>query len=348
MFVVYTTESNLNRICAEKDNSWHKIIRKVKEVVISSTTGDTWETGSEMLQNLHKAGVKIFVDNEFITQIKTTNPENVLEDPCAAFLLDIDKPTADKIQQKYGVICQPQGDDTNILVQKGWSINTADPSKEKSWKFFFSDHKCPLNSVVIIDRYFFSSEVGESLNDSLFNLQEILDNLLPKSSPDDIIQVTLIFDYSTFKHDRDKKDDGSDYTFKSLAERVNKVKRNIREYAYTLELLSINSNCYKYEDTHDRRIIANINITDAAHKLKTYTRDYNILCSQNITFKRLFEEGIEYGDKSTAPAFVQNNILESIINSIKTSKNTMEYACNGQVSAHGTFDIQNRLLQEKQ
>lgn len=194
----------------------------------------------------------------------------------------------------------------------------------------------------------FSSEVGESIDDSLFNLEQILDNLLPVRCADNIMQVTLIFDFSTFKHERDKKGDGSNYTFKSLAERVNKVKRNVRTYVYTLELLSINSDCYRYEDTHDRRIIANLNITEALHKLKAFTSDKRSLCGQNITFKRLFEEGLEYGDKSTLPAFVQNAILDSIIDSIKISKSTMEYACNGQVAAIGSFEIQNRLLQEKQ
>ena len=348
MFVVYTTENNLNRICAEKDNSWHKIIRKVKEVVISSAVGETWDAGNVMLQNLHKAGVKIIVDNEFIDQIVTTNPEVVLEDPCAAFLLDIDKAMADNIQQKYGVICQPQNDDTNILVQKGWSINTEDPSKEKSWKFFFAGHNCPLNSVVIIDRYFFSSEVGESIEDSLFNLEQILDNLLPAHCADNIMQITLIFDFKTFKHERDKRADGTNYTFKSLAERVNRIKRSVRTYAYTLELLSINSDCYNYDKTHNRHIIANFNITDAPHKLKAFTHDKQSLCIQDITFRRLFENGLDPEDKSTVPAFVQNNILESIIDSIKTSKSTMEYACNGQVDTTGNFDVQNRLLQEKQ
>ncbi len=339
-FVVYTTEENLIRLCSEKENSWYKIIMKVGEVVISTTKGDNWDINNPVLQKLHRAGVDICTgDNEFINQITTTNPENVLEDPCAAYLLDIKAETAERIQTKYGVICQPVDNPNNILVQEGWEIDTSVCSaEEKSWKNFFQGHNCPLNSVVIVDRYFFTSAPGEKIDYSLFNLRQILDALLPQTSPDNVIQVSIIFDFTKFNCNIDGK-----FTLQALAEKVNKVKRGVRDYSYTLELISINSNCFNYQDTHNRRIIANFSITSALHKLKAFYENES-LSDQYITFRRLFERGLKEGDKSTAPAFSQKNILDRLQDIIDSSKSVIEYACNGRVSAPGKFEIQNRML----
>lgn len=343
MFVVYTTEDNLIRLCSEKENSWYKIIMKIKEVVVSTNNGDNWDTTNQLLQTLHRAGVSICTgDNDFINQIATNHPEYVLDDPCAAYLLDIDAEKAGKIQTKYGVICQPQTDNSNILVQKGWDIDTAVcASEQKSWKSFFAGHNCPLNSLVIIDRYFFSSDSGENIDCSLHNLRYILDALLPAHCPDNVIQVSIVFDFKTFNHNID----GRDYTIRDLAEDVNRVKRKVgREYAYTLELLSIDSDCFNYKDTHNRRIIANFSITYALHKLKAFYEDNKSLSDQNIIFNRLFDKGLDEGDKSTIPAATQKDILNKIKDIIDTSKSTIEYACNGRVCAVNSFDIQNRLL----
>ena len=341
-FVVYTTEDNLIRLCSEKENSWYKIIMKIKEVVVFTKNGDNWDTTNKLLQTLHRAGVSICTgDNDFINQIATNHPEYVLEDPCAAYLLDIDKEKAEKIQNKYGVICQPQTDNSNILVQKGWDIDTAVCAQEqKSWQSFFAGHNCPLNSLVIIDRYFFSSEAGETIEYSLHNLRKILDALLPASCPDNVIQISLVFDFKTLNQNID----GRNYSLRNLAEDVNRVKRKVREYAYTLELLSIDSDCYNYKDTHNRRIIANFSITYALHKLKAFYEGDKSLSDQNIIFNRLFDKGLDDGDKSTTPAASQKDILDKIKDIISTSKSTIEYACNGRVFATNTFEIQNRLL----
>lgn len=340
MFVVCTTKDNLIRLCSEKENSWYKIIMKIKKVAISAKE-DLLD--NEYLRILHKADVKFNrVAQDVLDGISSNHPEYVLKSPCAVYLLDIDSDKAKTIQSKYGVICLEKNSDAELLTKKGWSI---DILKEQgySWESFFTGHNCPVNSLLIIDRYFFSSEIGETIEDSFNNLQQILNALLPLNSPDNVQQVALVFDFSTFNH-KDRKDDGSEYTFKALAEKVNKIKRSVRNYSYSLELLSINSNCYKYEDTHDRRIFTNYSITIATHKLKAFRKNSNSLCSQNISFRRLFSDGLEAGDKSTLPAITQKNIIKSLQESIKTSKDSMEYACNGQVAKRGEFEIKNRML----
>lgn len=347
MFTIYTTKDNLFQLCLEKDNSWHKIIMKMKKVVVCMDNDEEWNLENKILQNLHKAQVHYSVNNDFINQIVTQKPQNVLEDPCAAYLLDVADDKANSIQSTYGVICQSHNNKGNVLTEKGWTIHTEDPTKRQSWNSFFSNHKCPLNSLIIIDRYFFSSEPEETLDDSFYNLEQLLDSLLPTNSLQNIQQVIIIFDFNTFNFKKDKREDGADYTFKAFAEKINGIKHKVRKYSYDLELLSINSDCYKYEDTHDRRIIANYNITEAGHKLKAFRANNTITCGQNLTFKRLFEEGLDFGDKSTLPAFSQKNTIKKIQESIEISKTTMKYAYNGRVVEDGNFEIKNRLLLKK-
>lgn len=347
MFTIYTTKDNLFRLCSEKENSWYKVIMKMKKVVVCMDNDENWNPTNPILQNLHKAQVNCSKNNDFINQIVTTNPEKVLDDPSAAYLLDITNDKAKSIQSKYGVICQTKDNDNNILIKKGWTIHTEDPSKTQSWNFFFHDYDCPTNSIVIIDRYFFSSEVGESLDDSLYNLEQILDSLLPKESPQNIQQVIIIFDFKTFNLAKDKRENGSDYTFRALAEKINRIKPKVRKYSFDLELLSINPDCHRYEDTHDRRIISNFSIIEAMHKLKVFKTNNTITCGQSLTFKRLFEEGLDIGAKSTLPAFLKKNTIKQIQDSIKISRKTMLYACNGHVVEDGNFEIRNRLLIEK-
>lgn len=340
MFIVYTTEDNLSRLCSEEDNSWYKIIMKIQEVVISTNSPDEiWDASNPYLAALHRAGVKIDSENAFIEQIKTTSPNNVLEDPCGAYLLDIDEKQALDIQTKYGVICQPLASSKNILITKGWTINTAD-DKPHNWEYIFENQNCPINSVVIVDRYFFSSEVGESISDSLLNLRQILNALLPQHSKDNILQVSLIFDYTTVR----EKDD---ITFKGLAEKVNKIKRSVRDYAYDLELISMDANCYLYEETHDRRIIANFSITEATHKLKAFQENNGVSCNQQIIFKRLFEEGLD--DKSSVPALSHKKSLEKLTEAVnkESNKSLIDYACNGQETKRGLFNVKNRMLQKR-
>lgn len=339
MFIVYTTEDNLSRLCSEENNSWYKIIMKMKEVVISTNSPDEiWDKNNPYLAALHRAGVWIEPNNTFIEQIKTTSPDNVLEYPCGAYLLNIDEKQASDIQNKYGVICQPLTSSKNILISTGLSIDTGE-DKTHDWEYIFENYNCPLNSIVIVDRYFFSSETGESVNDSFYNLKQILNALLPQHSKDNILQVSLIFDFTTVK----EKDN---ITFKGLAEKVNKIKRSVRDYAYDLELISMDSNCYLYEETHDRRIIANFSITEATHKLKAFNES-GILCNQTITFKRLFEVGLD--DRSTTPEFSQRKCLEKMKEALnkESNKSLMKYACNGQESKVGIFTIKNRLLQKR-
>lgn len=343
MFSLYTTEENLSDLCLQRGN-WYNIINNQSIVYVSSKDGgEEWDINNPVLINLHKAGISIEVENKLADDIKKDHSK-VLKLDNPVYLIDIDEAETKKIEEEYGVICKniKKSDEVGIS-DIGWDIDTSDTSKEQSWNFFFKGIKTPLNSLVVIDRYFFSSEknktkssLNETIDDSFYNLSEILNSLLPKKAKDSVVSIVILFDYDTL---------ADEMGFKELVEKVNKLKKTInRTYAYTIELISLNKDCYRYKDTHDRFIISNYFLVKATHKVKAFRRGNLSLVPQSLYFDYIFSKGIKPGEKSSIPIITQDRILNAIKDSLKTSKNIILHGCNGKESEKGNFIIKNRLL----
>lgn len=343
MFSLYTTEENLSDLCLQRGN-WYNIINNQSIVYVSSKDGgEEWDINNPVLINLHKAGISIEVENKLADDIKKDHSK-VLKLDNPVYLIDIDEAEAKKIEEEYGVICKniKKSDEVGIS-DIGWDIDTSDTSKEQSWNFFFKGIKTPLNSLVVIDRYFFSSEknktkssLNETIDDSFYNLSEILNSLLPKKAKDSVVSIVILFDYDTL---------ADEMGFKELVEKVNKLKKTInRTYVYNIELISLNKDCYRYKDTHDRFIISNYFLVKATHKVKAFRRGNLSLVPQSLYFDYIFSKGIKPGEKSSIPIITQDRILNAIKDSLKTSKNIILHGCNGKESEKGNFIIKNRLL----
>ncbi len=333
MFTLYTTEDKLTELCLE-GGTWYDIIRNQRTVCVCNNSADEeWDVSNEVLMNLFREGTDIEVDNELAEDIKH-DQSHVLELANPAYILDYSEREADEISRKYGVIFLPtENTPEPALAKSGWTLDTSDESKEKSWEYFLSDIKTRYNSLVIIDRYFFSSETGESIEDSKFNLRSILNALLPREQMHRFT-VSIIFDSSK-----------ADLDMSHLATEVNKIKKTlVGRTPFDMELLSIDSNCYNYDKTHDRFIVSNYFVIDAAHKLKAFKIDKTALTEQNIHFKYLYSEGIRKNDKSSKPEVSQNRILRAVCDSLHTSKAEMLHAANGQMSQKGNFQPKNEMF----
>lgn len=342
MITLFTTEENLSNLCTIE--GWHKIIKRQGIVVVTNNSDDgEWDETDPVLRNLHKEGVSIYVENSTVTDLNE-NPSKVLEEVNPVYLLDIEEAKANEIEKKYGVICRHLSKLEDIpLTNRGWELDTSDEEKPKHWKFFLEGIESGVNSIVIVDRYFFASEgnkdnasLNETIEDSISNLRGILSVLVPKNTPQGMMQVTLVFDASTVEN----------YDFPTLVTKVNKMKKTLPGINFDLELISINSNCYRYKDTHDRALIANYYVVKATHKLKAF-RDNVSLCDQNLSFDYLYSKGFEKNDRSSFPEVTQDRIIDAIKDAIKTSRNEIDYALNGQTSKKGQFDVVNRLLKNE-
>lgn len=333
MFTLYTTEDKLTELCLE-GGTWYDIIRNQRTIyVCNDSDEEEWDISNEILMNLYRGGVEIEVDNELAEDIKN-DTKSVLELVNPAYILDYSEQEATEISRKYGVIFLPtQNTPEPAIAETGWTLDTSDDSKEQSWDFFLSGIKTKYNSLVIIDRYFFSSEYGESLEDSKFNLRSILNILLPKEQMHKFT-VSIIFDITK-----------ADKEMQELATEVNKIKKTLVGHtSFDMELISIDSNCYNYDKTHDRFIISNYFVIDAAHKIKAFRTDKTVLTEQNIHFKYLYSEGIRENDKSSKPEVSQDRILKAVCDAIHTSKREMLHAANGQMSQKGNFQPKNEMF----
>jgi hypothetical protein len=333
MFTFYTTEDKLTELCLE-GGTWYDIIRNQRTIyVCNDSDEEEWDISNEILLNLYRGGVEIEVDNEVAEDIKK-DTKNVLELVNPAYILDYSEQEATEISRKYGVIFLPtQNTPEPAIAETGWTLDTSDDSKEQSWDFFLSGIKTKYNSLVIIDRYFFSSEYGESLEDSKFNLRSILNILLPKEQMHKFT-VSIIFDITK-----------ADKEMQELATEVNKIKKTLVGHtSFDMELISIDSNCYNYDKTHDRFIVSNYFVIDAAHKIKAFRTDKTILTEQNIHFKYLYSEGIRENDKSSKPEVSQDRILKAVCDAMHTSKREMLHAANGQMSQKGDFQPKNEMF----
>lgn len=333
MFSLYTTENKLTELCME-EAEWYNIIRKQRTVYVCNDSEDEkWDLTNQVLLNLHREGTSIEVDNDLATEIKKDNSK-VLELINPAYILDFKEEDAKAIEEKYGVIFLPTKDTPKpVLARRGWDINTNDKDKPNSWDYFLRGNRTCFNSLVIVDRYFFSKQVGEAFDDSLFNLWAILNVFVPKKHMHKFT-VSIVFDQTK-----------SDYDMSQLATKVNKVKKSlVGRTPFTLELISINSNCYKYDDTHDRFIVSNYFVINATHKIKAFTVDKKALCGQRLFFDYLYSKGIEDGDISSTPEVSQDSIMNAVCESIHISKNEILYAANGQAHKKGDFTIQNDLF----
>lgn len=333
MFTFYTTEDKLTELCFE-GGTWYDIIRNQRTIyVCNDSDEEEWDISNEILLNLYRGGVEIEVDNEVAEDIKK-DTKNVLELVNPAYILDYSEQEATEISRKYGVIFLPtQNTPEPAIAETGWTLDTSDNSKEQSWDFFLSGIKTKYNSLVIIDRYFFSSEYGESLEDSKFNLRSILNILLPKEQMHKFT-VSIIFDITK-----------ADKEMQELATEVNKIKKTLVGHtSFDMELISIDSNCYNYDKTHDRFIVSNYFVIDAAHKIKAFRTDKTVLTEQNIHFKYLYSEGIRENDKSSKPEVSQDRILKAVCDAMHTSKREMLHAANGQMSQKGDFQPKNEMF----
>ena len=349
MIDIFTTKDNLESICLDEGKRpWLDMIIKLKEVFVNDDDIFSEDVDPEDDPFYTLDGMQVEINSskkDYINEIPS-NPVLVLQQPSGIFLLDISSEKASQIQKDYGVICNSVAESNNIaLTEPGWDVDTSDESKEKSWKFFLSDIHTPLNAIVIVDRYFFSSEknktnvsLNESINDSYSNIKQILEALLPPKAKDEVINVAIVYDHDTM-HSSEALD------FKDLMTAVNKIKKSIvRSYAFTFELISLTSDCYQYKETHDRFIISNYFIVNATHKIKAYRTGNISLENQILHFNYLFSKGIKPNDKSSLPMATQDRVLNAIRESLSTSKNIIRHGYNGQTSKIGNFSIINRLL----
>lgn len=339
----------LNNSDRDEDDfdTWYKIIKKLGCVYTLDDTGSDIEAldkdSAQMDVSflIQQGGTNITDKSDYITEI-INEPQKVLQEPCSAFLLDIDPSKAQDIQNKYGVICQSTRKLKNNIWTKDYNnsyVNIGQGKNDHSWKDVFPTDEIPRNSLIIIDRYLFSN-----YDQGLHNLEEIVSNSMPLTLAKGVnFHVLLIYDPT-------KVENSSVNNFKHLSTELNSIKNRIRkekDFFIDFEVLAITKDDYSYDDTHNRRIISNYFIVSAEHMLKAFSSEGNGLCNQVINCNTLFSRGLDTKSKSDMPNDTHISILENLSSMVDFAQNkskvALPYSLNGN-SNLSISNIKNRII----
>jgi len=374
MFKIFISETSLENLLLEESskkpdeqNYWYKILEKQKNVYVLLNRGVDYESLSieeaqlDPLFMFQQGGKRLVDKSDFIEAV-TLNPEIVLNEPCGAYLLDIDSQKARDIQNKYGVICQS----ADSLDGAFWTsdIYNAHPvinekDSEHSWEQILRGlDNMPSNSLLVIDRNLFNREdkFKTTIQDGIDNLFSILRSVLPKSfSPFKDFHILVIFDGSELNHIKNTRllfgDNNTSHsveeTFKELAKIINRKKRELStSYPVVIELLSLTKDNIGYEYTHNRRVLSNYFVIRVDHLLKAFKNNEGS-CPQNIDCETLFATGVERLSKSDTPekahAILLDNLKKALDQARGDAAPNYRYALNKNTEKT-VKELQNRLF----
>ena len=363
MSTLITTSSKLESIIAAGEQDiWYKILCAQEKVVHTPAESDNEKKYVELL---HKMGIHTIEDRDHIVENLHSTPRYIDNLNRHIMLLDIDSETAELISKDYGVCCfSSYSTEMPYIAKRGRNIDTDDDRFEKSWRAPFNGFVKNSNSILIIDRYLFNRQWNkgdglpdETIDDCKYNLESILDNILPAEMLDNKLTISIILsDESCCNEEildkggntvRDEKGHPkySYYSFNDIVDMITDVKARVwRPYAYDIEVFGINKKCEHFSETHDRYVITNSLITNAPKKLVAYTPDERIHHRQLINVKYLYSEGLD-GD-SSLPEYTLNRVVNAMKKLITDSKPLeIKYAINGAVAQQFKTDmVKNNFL----
>lgn len=296
------------------------------------------QSRSRLYKLLQQQNPQMISDTE-TAQLKN-NPEKVLDNPAALYILGITPQEAVNIQRSFGVMCL-SGDDPNItpLID----INDIHISNEREklgrgWDSVLdSVEKLPSNALLLTDRYLFASKCA-NIGDGFANVYDILKELLPDRFDGIEYHVTIVFD-------NENKDET--YKFNEIAIKLNNLKLKLdKDYPIMMEVLGTTSDCSIYNKLHNRLIISNYYFVEAAHKLAAFNKDIGST-RQTLLPMALFTESSINGT-TTPPLKVIEQTMDAFRDFSKSLSKLSDhsvyaYAVNGK-RMERCIAIRNRLL----
>lgn len=337
MFTVYIEYNKLLEFCRKHDEAdpWYAILSKQVNININHSIDDEDFTDENnpvfIFSQMFDVGIN---DATSYMEEIITDHQKVLMHPCGAYLLNINAEDAKEIQEKYGVLCQS----ANELSAK--PLTFGDFSLTTTGKGPWSWHQrlpvgslIPSNSLIIVDRYLFASEKGDTLQDSYDNIVDIMEAFMPNKF-DSSFHLFIIFDmYSVLDKDiqsilnspkdRNFTDEERQQAFAKITTQLNKIKSsfvNNHHYPVILEVLSCDKRDKSvYGSTHDRKIISNYFFVTSTHKFKAF-RNGRPIVKQKIDLLTLYSKGIT-DSLSTVPEEAHASDINDFRNVLNEAKN---------------------------
>lgn len=316
MFKVFISASSLEKMCLdemdknwEQQSSWFLILSKQKVVYLDKNIGLQWSESDDFFNDplyIFSESYGIELQQAEIDFNKSSKEKSsvFLNEPQGAFLLDVDKETAESIQRQYGIICQSTSnlascpldlEEEKIPLRKG--------KKSKSWQEIFANVKeVPSNALIIIDRYIFSNDGVTDIQDGINNIKNIIKGIIPDHLSCDY-HILILFDSFCSQEG---------YNLENLAEALDAFKRIElnRDFNIIIELYSITNQCFNYDITHNRKIISNYYKVFADHLFKAFLPSGNASCTQNIRIERAYSFGLHKDGEDATIIEIQNDLKD--------------------------------------
>lgn len=353
MLSIYTTEDIISAIYKDgedKYTAWYDLITKnrpnLKVLLDENTDYDTDDYNPVyMLKkdfdiNVEPEYAEVVGESSYLASIANMQQKSVA-DPCAIFILNIDKETAKQISDKYGVICHSFNEppiDCPLFQDGGEKCINKDEKCQGWQELIVENITIPSNSLIFIDRYLFSEDRNSKIDDGIENITEILQKALPKDCGVEF-HILFIFDASKIP---------DNVTFQDISTKLNKIKKKLnKSYTIVIETLSVCKQNFKqgydylYEKTHNRRILSNYYIIRVEHSLKAF-KDNKGLYTQTLWLDWAVSKGVVRQLRSDTPA----KALYKTIKEIRTVVSKLEvcpFSKNGNTKIPIT-DISHRLI----
>lgn len=360
MFKVFIDYDKMCDICLEQDNAdtWYKILCEQQSINVNHSVSDDefYNENNPLFIFSQMNDVEFNNEASYMNEVCEHN-EKVLENPCSAFVLNIDTTKAKEITSRFGVLCQSVDEMSACPLTIGdVTITTIKPD---SWRKRLPFGKVlPSNSMVIVDRYLFGSENDETLQDSYDNVRDLMEAFMPDSL-DTTYHLCIIFDTNHIQ-DRDIKslldsdksknftEDEKKMAFGKISSKLNKIKNEfVKEHLYpvVLEVLSCDRRAGDaYQKTHDRKVISNYFYATATHKLKAF-RNEQPLVRQQIGLLSIYGKGID-DTLSDVPQIAHSydiNDLRYLMREAKSHPKLHNYSVNGNTNI-SLSEAKNRIL----
>lgn len=347
---IITTEDVISHIYlnpAHKYDIWIEFINKFHptvRVVLNEDSDFFTNDDNAVFGFVHSFGLEPKIEENYDTILSYFSLHHPYEEEGIVIsIINTDREEAEKLSTRYGIICLPLDSplSENSLFQEGIEKSVERGEDNSGWDQVLAGNLAyPSNAIIFIDRYMFANDSHQITSQhGVANVFEVLDSVLPKKL-DISYHVLLAFDASTLDSDND---------FRSMAQKVNKLKRQLnRPYTIEIELVSIDKNYLpNYDETHNRRIISNYFIVRLDRSLKAFDNAKS-LYSQTIWLDWLGSKGIIRQKNSDTPYKAQRKYLKELRKAVASLQRVQDqqailFAQNANLNI-SIKDIKNRLL----
>lgn len=271
------------------------------------------------------AGKKFIWCNDYLEDVKK-HPERVLENPDSVFLLDVDDEYAKKVEQEYGVVCQPVSKlDTMCKVSEHhypvelYRYEEGSDSEDirKSWKDVLGDDACkyPSNAMVIVDRNFWS-DTNWSTDErcGIENLVDLLDTVLPKKLKCEY-QVLVVYQHGCRGKSAHRETE-EDF-LEEMEAHLNRLARSLRKYPVSVKMLAVRKPPQQhyeqrhrdlFNETHNRRIVTNYFVLKGEWSMAPFWKDKGPRGNQTISWDKCFA-GVGERPRQDLPVYQMEEII---------------------------------------